>query len=153
MNRKDFMTAGCIMTGTMRTSRIVVAGILTVALLAPLGAQSDSARLKRLEDVQEIQTLLLNYGRTLDARDFRAYSLLFAKDGVWSGGMGTVQGPVAIQAFMERDRGATTTRWFARMESGSSNGVWRRMTFPPAARRPCNSLGSVRLQADVFNPV
>ena len=90
------------MTGTMRTSRIVVAAILTVVLLAPLGAQSDGARLKRLEDVQDIQTLLLNYGRNLDARDFKAYSLLFAKDGVWSGGMGTVQGPAAIQAFMEK---------------------------------------------------
>jgi len=50
------------MAGTMRTSRIVVAAILTVVLLAPLGAQSDSARLKRLEDIQEMQTLFLNYG-------------------------------------------------------------------------------------------
>jgi ketosteroid isomerase-like protein len=90
------------MAGTMRTSPIVVSGILTVALLAPLRAQSDSARLKRLEDVQEIQTLLFNYGRNLDARDFKAYSLLFAKDGVWSGGMGTIQGPAAIQVFMEK---------------------------------------------------
>jgi uncharacterized protein (TIGR02246 family) len=90
------------MAGTMRTSRIVVAAVLTVALLAPLSAQSDSARLKRIEDTQDIQTLLLNYGRNLDARDFKAYSQLFAKDGVWSGGMGTIQGPAAIQAFMEK---------------------------------------------------
>ena len=90
------------MAGTMRTSRIVVAALLTVALRAPLHAQSDSARLKRIEDTQEIQTLLLNYGRHLDARDFKAYSQLFAKDGVWQGGMGTVQGPAAIQAFMEK---------------------------------------------------
>jgi uncharacterized protein (TIGR02246 family) len=90
------------MAGTMRTSRIVVAAVLTMGLLAPLGAQSDGARIKRLEDIHDIQTLLLNYGRTLDARDFKAYSLLFARDGVWSGGMGTVQGPAAIQAFMEK---------------------------------------------------
>jgi len=90
------------MAGTMRTSRIVVAAVLAVGLVAPLGAQSDSARLKRLEDAQDIQTLLLNYGRNLDARDFKAYSLLFAKDGVWAGGMGTVKGPAAIQAFMEK---------------------------------------------------
>jgi uncharacterized protein (TIGR02246 family) len=60
------------------------------------------ARIQRIEDTQEIERLLLNYGRHLDARDFKAYSLLFAKDGVWSGGMGTVQGPAAIQAFMEK---------------------------------------------------
>jgi len=90
------------MAGTMRTSRIVVAAVLTVGLVAPLGAQSDSARLRRLEDTQDIQTLLLNYGRNLDARNFKAYSLLFAKDGVWEGGMGTVKGPAAIQAFMEK---------------------------------------------------
>jgi len=88
------------MTGTMKTARIVAA--LMLVMNGPIGAQTDSARLKRLEDVQEIQTLLLNYGRHLDARDFKAYSLLFARDGVWQGGMGTVQGPVAIQAFMEK---------------------------------------------------
>jgi uncharacterized protein (TIGR02246 family) len=61
-----------------------------------------ASRIQRIEDTQEIERLLLNYGRHLDARDFKAYSLLFAKDGVWSGGMGTVQGPAAIQAFMEK---------------------------------------------------
>ena len=76
------------MAGAMKTSRIVTAALLTAALVAPLAAQSDSARIKRLEDIQEIQTLLLNYGRNLDARDFKAYSLLFARDGVWQGGMG-----------------------------------------------------------------
>jgi len=61
-----------------------------------------AARIQRIEDVEEIQKLLLDYGRSLDARDFAAYARLFAKDGVWSGGMGTVQGPAAIQAFMEK---------------------------------------------------
>ena len=61
-----------------------------------------AARIQRIEDTQEIERLLLNYGRHLDARDFKAYSLLFAKDGVWSGGMGTIQGPAAIQTFMEK---------------------------------------------------
>jgi uncharacterized protein (TIGR02246 family) len=78
---------------------------------APLQAQNAGAstrnpqtadRVQRIEDTMEIERLLLNYGRHLDARDFKAYSLLFAKDGVWSGGMGTVQGPAAIQAFMEK---------------------------------------------------
>lgn len=62
-----------------------------------------SARIQRLEDIEEIRTVLLNYGRYLDARDFGAYSRLFAKDGEWVGGFGTVEGPAAIQAFMEKN--------------------------------------------------
>lgn len=97
------------MAGTMRPSRIVSAAILATAFVfptAPVRAQSPrgdvASRIQRLEDIQEIQTLLLNYGRHLDARDFKAYSQLFAKDGVWAGGMGTIQGPAAIQVFMEK---------------------------------------------------
>ena len=90
------------------TAIAIVAALLTAA---PATAQSAgesathrrlAAQIQRIEDTQEIERLLLNYGRNLDARDFKAYSLLFAKDGVWSGGMGTVQGPAAIQAFMEK---------------------------------------------------
>jgi uncharacterized protein (TIGR02246 family) len=88
-------------------------GFGAAALLAATPAQAQEVgastrnrqmteRVQRLEDRQDIETLLLNYGRHLDARDFKAYSQLFAKDGVWSGGMGTVQGPAAIQAFMEK---------------------------------------------------
>lgn len=62
-----------------------------------------AARLQRLEDREEIRTVLLSYGRFLDARDFAAYSRLFAKDGQWVGGFGTVEGPAAIQAFMEKN--------------------------------------------------
>jgi uncharacterized protein (TIGR02246 family) len=100
------------MAGAMKTSRIVVAvTVLTMTALAPLAAQSAAesathrrldARIQRLEDTAAIERLLLEYGRALDARDFKAYSQLFAKDGVWSGGMGTIQGPAAIQAFMEK---------------------------------------------------
>jgi len=90
----------------------VAAGLALAALLTGTRAagqrgstndeRSLAARVQRIEDIQEIERLLLNYGRHLDARDFKAYSLLFAKDGVWSGGMGTVQGPAAIEAFMEK---------------------------------------------------
>jgi uncharacterized protein (TIGR02246 family) len=85
--------------------------IVTVLAAVPLQAQSAAesatnrqlaARLQRVEDTAAVERLLLEYGRALDARDFKAYSLLFAKDGVWSGGMGTVQGPASIQAFMEK---------------------------------------------------
>lgn len=83
------------------------ASLMLFAALLPLAAQQDSkslaARVQRLEDLEEIRTVLLDYGRFLDARDFAAYSRLFAKDGEWVGGFGTVQGPAAIQAFMEKN--------------------------------------------------
>jgi hypothetical protein len=60
-----------------------------------------TAKVQQLEDIQEISNALINYGRALDSRDFKAYSALFAKDGSWSGGMGTVSGgPQAIYDFM-----------------------------------------------------
>jgi len=81
-------------------------GLSALVAVAPAHAQREdstlAARLQRVEDARAIERLLLDYGRHLDARDFKAYSQLFAKDGVWSGGMGTVQGPSAIQAFMEK---------------------------------------------------
>jgi 3-phenylpropionate/cinnamic acid dioxygenase small subunit len=59
-------------------------------------------RMQRIEDQQAIERLLLEYGRTLDNRDFSAYSQLFAKDGEWKGALGTFRGPAAIQAAMEK---------------------------------------------------
>jgi hypothetical protein len=60
-----------------------------------------TAKVQKLEDIQEISTVLIDYGRALDSRDFKAYSALFAKDGSWSGGLGTVSGgPQAIYDFM-----------------------------------------------------
>ena len=71
------------------------------------GNSSLEARVQHLEDLEEIRMLLTNYGRFLDARDFASYAHLFAKDGEWVGGLGTVQGPAAIQAFMEKAIGTT----------------------------------------------
>lgn len=59
-------------------------------------------RVQRNEDVKAIERLLLEYGRTLDARDFAAYSRLFAKDGEWTGALGTFRGPATIEAEMEK---------------------------------------------------
>jgi ketosteroid isomerase-like protein len=60
-----------------------------------------SVKIKSLEDIQEISKVLIDYGRALDSRDFKAYSALFAKDGSWSGGLGTISGgPPAIYDFM-----------------------------------------------------
>lgn len=60
------------------------------------GADTVDARLKRTEDVQAIETLLVRYGRELDKRDYKAYGALFAQDGSWKGGMGSATGPEAI---------------------------------------------------------
>ena len=43
--------------------------------------------------------------RFLDAHDFAAYSRLFAQNGEWIGGFGTVKGPAAIEAFMAKNIG------------------------------------------------
>jgi hypothetical protein len=60
-----------------------------------------TAKIQKLEDMQAISNVLIDYGRALDSRDFKAYSALFAKDGSWSGGLGTVSGgPQAIYDFM-----------------------------------------------------
>jgi len=84
--------------------------VLTAAPALAQGARTEdarslAARLQRFEDKEEIQNLLLDYGRHLDARDFRAYSLLFARDGEWVGGFGSVKGPANIQTFMEKNMG------------------------------------------------
>lgn len=94
------------------TRTIAATGLLVAMAVAPAWLQAQSgpaaagresaARIQRIEDRAEIEQLLLNYGRYLDARDFKGYAQLFARDGVWEGGMGTVQGPAAIQTFMEK---------------------------------------------------
>ncbi len=45
---------------------------------------------------------MLEYGRTLDARDFSAYAALFAADGIWKGAQGAYKGPGEIQTQMEK---------------------------------------------------
>lgn len=75
---------------------------------AATGPGSVEARLGHLEDVQAIEALLLEYGRTLDARDFAAYSALFAPEGEWRGALGTYKGPAEIKSAMERIFAAAT---------------------------------------------
>src|SRR5262245_53843799 len=93
---------------------IVVRSIVAAALLAggacigitqaasPPAKESLEARVQRIEDRTEIERLLMEYGRSLDNRDFATYSRLFASNGEWSGGFGTFRGPAAIQAAMEK---------------------------------------------------
>jgi uncharacterized protein (TIGR02246 family) len=61
------------------------------------------ARIRRLEDLQAIQQLFIDYGEHLDAGDFDAYADLFAEDGeVLLGPMGRATGREAIKALMTR---------------------------------------------------
>jgi uncharacterized protein (TIGR02246 family) len=62
-------------------------------------------RQRLLEDKDEIRELLIAYGRDFDKRDFKAYSNLFASDGVWVGGAQGSQpytGPAVIREFVTK---------------------------------------------------
>jgi hypothetical protein len=78
-------------------SALAVAAIATAHAATPA-----ETRLMRVADHIEIEQLLMEYGRTLDDRNFEAYSQLFAKTGIWSGGFGTFKGPAEIKAAMEK---------------------------------------------------
>lgn len=98
---------------------------------------SSAARLQRLEDMEEIRTLLLDYGRFLDSRDLVAYSRLFAKDGEWVGGFGSARGPQEILAFMQKNLGTDPNRGntyhilsnFEIVTDRDSATAWSRWTF------------------------
>jgi len=84
---------------------------LVLALMTPMGAlaqprpSSIEARLQRVEDQLQIQAVLIEYGKFLDAKDYAAYAGLFARDGEWTGGFGRFKGPAAIQKMLEDQLG------------------------------------------------
>ena len=135
-------------------SRAFTIALLIFALLPCAIAQtkpaSAEARLQRLEDLEEIRTVLLDYGRFLDARDFGSYSRLFAKEGEWVGGFGTVRGPAAIKAFMEKSiPGANTAHNYHLLSNfeievrGDTATAWSRWAFvvPGADNKPSLAQG------------
>jgi hypothetical protein len=86
-------------------SAVVVLSIVVVASLAQSAVRAQgnrdeglAARVQALEAREAIRTLYAEYGRTLDARDFTAFSRLFAKDAEY----GSAKGPAAIGAFLEK---------------------------------------------------
>jgi len=87
----------------LATCGVITAGAFAgVTAQQPRGAaQTAEARLKELEDRQAIHELLINYGRTLDARDFAGFERLFARDAEYGGGRGMTKGPAAIRASLE----------------------------------------------------
>jgi uncharacterized protein (TIGR02246 family) len=58
-------------------------------------------RIRRLEDLAEIERLIMDYRRHLDARDLHAYSRLFSEDGEWTGNTGSATGPDGIEGMLE----------------------------------------------------
>jgi uncharacterized protein (TIGR02246 family) len=124
-------------------------GITAAAAQAARPAPADASpavRLQRLEDMEEIRTLLLDYGRFLDSRDLVAYSRLFAKDGEWVGGFGSARGPEEILAFMQKNLGTGPNRGntyhilsnFEIAADRDSATAWSRWTFitPGADGKP-----------------
>ena len=126
--------------------RLLQVGLLLLVVALPAAGQASrsaenaslAARLQKFEDKEEIQNLLLDYGRHLDNRDFAAYSRLFAKDGEWVGGFGTASGgPAGIQAFMEKSMGTAPNRAknyhllsnFVIAVNGDTATAWSRWAF------------------------
>ena len=112
---------------------------LLFAAAAPAQSQTGSveSRLKQLEDKEQIAQALIDYGRHLDSRDLAAYAALFATDGEWVGGFGTVKGRANIQAFMEKSLGTGPNRGgsyhimsnFVVTVKGDTATAWSRWTF------------------------
>jgi uncharacterized protein (TIGR02246 family) len=70
-------------------------------------------RLRRLEDLEEIRQLFVDYGHHLDAGDVAAYAALFADDGeLLLGPVGRAKGHAAIADLMTRVRAGATTPSF-----------------------------------------
>jgi uncharacterized protein (TIGR02246 family) len=75
-------------------------------------AESIEARVARLEDLEAIRRLLLDYRRHLDGKDFRAYADLFALDGEFIAGPGgsiRAKGREDIFALVDGMRGSLLT--------------------------------------------
>lgn len=117
---------------------VVFVNLFPAAAQTPKTAKSDesvAARLQRFEDKAEIEALLLDYGRHLDNRDFAGYASLFAKDGQWIGGFGTVAA-ADIKAFMEKAMGTQNTAKnyhllsnFVITVNGDTATAWSRWAF------------------------
>ena len=117
--------------------------LLFASLMFLAGSQTPApatldAQIRRLEDKEAIERLLLDYGRHLDSRDFAAYGQLFARDGEWVGGFGTASGgPRGIQAFMEKAMGTAPNRAnnyhllsnFVITVTGDTATAWSRWAF------------------------
>jgi uncharacterized protein (TIGR02246 family) len=71
---------------------ILVAALLAapVALHAAPKTPSLEQRVQRMEDESVIRKMVVEYGAFLDAKDYASYAALFAPDGEWVGGFGSL---------------------------------------------------------------
>jgi uncharacterized protein (TIGR02246 family) len=85
------------------TALAVISAVLQAQTERSAKSESMEARLRVLEDREEIRRLMIDYGRTLDQRDFAGFAKLFAKDAEYGGGAGngTTKGPEAIAKLLE----------------------------------------------------
>jgi len=87
---------------------VTITTLLAAACHAPAttaGSHDESAalaaRVRVLEDREAIRELMFTYGKLLDAKDLAGYSKLFARDGVWEGGIGSAKGPEEIYQMLD----------------------------------------------------
>jgi 3-phenylpropionate/cinnamic acid dioxygenase small subunit len=82
---------------------VLITGALTSSVQVQAQVPAELAdRIAMLEAREEIRNLIYEYGRTLDTRDFIAFSNLFAEQaGTWDGGMGIATGRNAIFELMD----------------------------------------------------
>jgi hypothetical protein len=86
---------------TTRPLLVLVASAITGIVQAQTPPALE-VRIAALEAREEIRELIYEYGRTLDTRDFIAFSNLFAAaTGTWDGGMGVATGRDAIFELMD----------------------------------------------------
>jgi uncharacterized protein (TIGR02246 family) len=80
---------------------------------APMGAADEEllARVRRLEDLEAIRQVFVDYGHHLDAGDLDSYARLFAEDGeLLLGPMGRARGRAEIRELMGRATAASAGR-------------------------------------------
>ncbi len=92
-------------------------------------------RLRRLEDRAELRELILAYRRHLDARDLKAYGMLFAGTGEWLGGTGYGKSPAGITAMLEERLPGNVS------EAGQSS--WHLVTEPEIVLHGDQATGDV----------
>lgn len=93
----------------MSLTKLFVAGVLSMLISALQAADATlEQRLQVLEDKEAIRTLLIDYGRFVDDRNWEAFADLFAtQGGTWNGGMGVATGREAIIEMMRTTIEAT----------------------------------------------
>jgi len=150
------------MTVHISVRPIVLLAVLAALAMGVLPAMAQSKPRESAEQIaqrllakEEIAGVLLEYGRALDARDFSAYSNLFAADGEWIGGFGSVKGPANIKAFMEKNMGTNGNAThnyhllsnFVINVSGDTATAWSRWAFV----QPQQSGGATIAQAGRYD--